>query len=99
MMKMPSAESMRRSRSATSAMSPMSTPSTKIMPLVSGLPRRAPSASISSGVPFSTRKMFSAGTPTASASCECSSIRLKSPWTGITYFGRVRLSIIFSSSW
>ena len=32
MMKMPSAESMRRSRSATSATSPMSTPSTKIMP-------------------------------------------------------------------
>ena len=31
-MKMPSAESMRRSRSATSAGSPMSTPSTKIMP-------------------------------------------------------------------
>ena len=43
--------------------------------------------------------MFSAGTPTASASSLCSSIRLKSPCTGITYCGRVRLSIIFSSSW
>ncbi len=42
--------------------------------------------------------MFSAGTPTACARWLCSSIRLKSPWTGMKYFGRVRLSIIFSSS-
>ena len=67
-------------------------------PAVSVFPRRAPSASISSGVPFSVRKMFAAGTPTACASSEWISIRLKSPCTGITYFGRVRLIIILTSS-
>ena len=41
-MKMPSADSIRRSRSATSAGSPMSTPSTKIIPDCSGSPNRAP---------------------------------------------------------
>ena len=41
-MKIPSAESIRRSRSATSAGSPMSTPSTKIIPDCSGSPNRAP---------------------------------------------------------
>ena len=56
-MKMPSAESMRRSRSATSAMSPISTPSTKIIPDCSGAPKRAPRSSISSGSPFSPWKM------------------------------------------
>ena len=35
-MKIPSADSIRRSRSATSAGSPMSTPSTKIIPACSG---------------------------------------------------------------
>ena len=76
MMKMPSALSMRRSRSATSDTSPMSTPSTKIIPAWTGLPRRAPSASISSGVPFSVRKMLLAGMPTACASSPWISIRL-----------------------
>jgi hypothetical protein len=98
MMKMPSAESILRSRSATSDTSPMSTPSTKIMPAVSGFPNRAPDASISSGVPFSVRKMCEAGTPTDCASSEWISIRLKSPCTGMTYFGRVRLIIILTSS-
>ena len=54
----------------------MSTPSTKIIPAVSGLPKRAPAASISSGVPFSVRKMREAGTPTDCASWEWISIRL-----------------------
>jgi hypothetical protein len=67
---------MRRSRSATSDTSPMSTPSTNTSPAVWRSPRRAPWASISSGVPFSVRKMFSAGTPTASASLPCRSMRL-----------------------
>ena len=39
-MKIPSADSIRRSRSATSAGSPMSTPSTKIIPDCSGSPKR-----------------------------------------------------------
>ena len=41
-MKMPSAESMRRSRRATSVTSPISTPSTNTMPSVSCAPKRAP---------------------------------------------------------
>ena len=41
-MKMPSAESIRRSRRATSAGSPMSTPSTKIMPLCTRSPNAGP---------------------------------------------------------
>ena len=56
MMKMPSAESILRSRSATSLTSPMSTPSTKIMPLWTRSPKRAPCASISSGRPFSVQE-------------------------------------------
>ena len=76
----------------------MSTPSTKIIPAVSRSPQDAPDAVISSGSPFSPWKMFSGGTPTAWASCEWIRTRLKSPWTGITYLGRVRLSISFSSS-
>jgi hypothetical protein len=54
---------------------------------------------ISSGSPFSPWNTFSGGTPTAWASCEWIRTRLKSPWTGMTYLGRVRLSISFSSSW
>jgi hypothetical protein len=54
----------------------MSTPSTKIMPLWTRSPKRAPRLSISSGRPFSVRKMLSESTPTASASWLCSSIRL-----------------------
>ena len=41
-MKMPSAESIRRSRRATSSMSPTSTPSTKIRPACSGWPNAGP---------------------------------------------------------
>ncbi len=52
-MKIPSADSMRRSRSATSAGSPMSTPSTKIIPDCSGSPKLAPRSSMSSGNPLS----------------------------------------------
>jgi hypothetical protein len=73
---------MRRSRSATSATSPMSTPSTSHA-AVTVSPKRAPSASISSGWPFSVRKMFSWRTPTASAR-RAVDHRLQSPWTGIT---------------
>ena len=82
--KMPSALSMRRSRRATSVGSPMSTPSTKIIPERSGLPKRAPLPSSSSGRPFSPLKTSSASTPTASASRPCRWMRLWSPWKGIT---------------
>ena len=75
-MKIPSADSIRRSRSATSAGSPMSTPSTKIIPDCSGSPNRAPRASISSGSPFSPRNTSSGSIPTASASWACRWIRL-----------------------
>ena len=83
-MKMPSADSMRRSRRATFSMSPTSMPSTNTSPDCSREPNAAPDSSMSSGSPLSPRKMFSAGTPTASASSECSLIRLWSPWAGIT---------------
>jgi hypothetical protein len=75
-MKIPSAESMRRSRSATSVGSPMSTPSTKIMPLRSRSAKRAPRSSISSGRPFSSLKIRSPLMPTASASWPCRWMRL-----------------------
>ena len=51
-MKIPSADSARRSRIATSSMSPTSTPSTNTTPLCSCLPKRAPRSSISSGRPL-----------------------------------------------
>jgi hypothetical protein len=82
--KIPSAESMRRSRRATSAGSPMSTPSTKIIPDCSREPKRAPLPSSSSGSPFSPLNTSSGSTPTASASLACRWMRLKSPWKGIT---------------
>jgi hypothetical protein len=66
--KMPSALSIRRSRRATSATSPMSTPSTKIMPERSLVPKRAPASSSSSGVPFSPLKIRAGSMPTDSAS-------------------------------
>ncbi len=97
-MKMPSADSMRRSRRATSATSPTSTPSTKIIPACSGEPKRAPFESISSGSPFSPRKIDLGGTPTAWARSPCSRSRRWSPCTGMTYSGLVRLSISLSSS-
>ena len=77
MMKMPSAESMRRSRSATSETSPMSTPSTKIMPAVHLL---AEAGAV--GVDLQRRAVLGpedvrlAGRPTACASSEWISIRL-----------------------
>ena len=62
-MKTPSADSVRRSRSATSSGSPMSTPSTKIIPECTCLPNLAPLASISSGRPLRPLWMRSVGTP------------------------------------
>ena len=84
-MKIPSAESMRRSRRATSSMSPTSMPSTKIMPACSRSPKRAPRPSSSRGRPFSPVKIASSSIPTASASSPCSRSRLWSPCMGITY--------------
>ena len=98
MMKMPSALSMRRSRRATSATSPMSTPSTKIIPACHLLPEAR-----AVGVDFQGSSVLGAEDVRARhadrpARSEWMSMRLKSPWTGITYFGRVRLIIILTSS-
>ena len=79
--------------------SPTPRPSTKIAPACTRPPLRPPSLSNSKIWPLSPIRTFLGSTPIATPSSPWRRNMRYSPWTGIKYSGRTRLSIVLSSSW
>ena len=94
----PSSERWRRSRSATSEMSPTPSPSTNVTPDSTWSTIRTPSRESSTTSPFSAITIDEAGTPASCASRAWAASIRNSPWIGIIAFGRSRPSSVRISS-
>ncbi len=84
MIRTPSSERWRRSRSATSRTSPTPRPSTNVTPDSTWSTIAAPAVDSSTTEPFSASTIESAGTPASRASRAWAASIRNSPWTGMT---------------